>query len=108
MFKIFIRRSDGPRVSFQQLDGGGEREVKGGEDVGEGATGPREVNDQVLTDTEADFEGSEISEIDWEEIDRQFEEQRLPGQSYDDFLKTFPKLVKLNKYQCDEDCESDY
>ena len=53
-------------------------------------------------------ESSEISEIDWEEKDRQFEEQRLPGQSYDDFLKTFPKLVKLNKYQCDEDCESDY
>ena len=103
-----IRRSDGPQVSFQQLDGGGESEVKG-----EGTTGPGEVNDQVLTDIEADFEGyesesSEISEIDWEEKDRQFEEQRLPGQSYDDFLKTFPKLVKLNKYQCDEDFESDY
>ena len=80
-----IRRSDGPQVSFQQLDGGGESEVKGAEDVGEGTTGPGEVNDQVLTDPEADFEGSEtyrdesecseISQIDWEEIDRQFEEK---------------------------------
>ena len=72
------------------------------------------MNDQVLTDTEADFEGyeseySDIFDIDWEEIGRQFEERRLPGQSYDDFLKTVPKIiVKLNKYQCDEDCESDY
>ena len=96
------------------MDGGGESEVKGGEDGGEETTGPGEVKDQVLTDTEADFEGyesesSDLSEIDWEEIHRQFEEQRLPGQSYDDFLKTVPEIiVKLNKYQCDEDCESDY
>ena len=38
------------------------------------------MNDQVFTDTEADFEDSEsecseISEIDWEEIDGQFEEK---------------------------------
>ena len=118
----FIRRSDGPRVSFQQLDGGGEREVKGGDDAGEGATGPGEVNDQVLTDTEADFEGSQSeysdmeSSIYWEEIDRQYEERRLPGQSFDDFLKTVPKIARLNKwladvsnkYLSDEDCESDY
>ena len=75
-----IRRSDGPQVSFQQLDGGGESKVKGAEDVGEGTTGPGEVNNQVLTDTEADFEGyeseySDISDIDWEEIGRKFEER---------------------------------
>ena len=88
------------------MDGGGKSEVKGGEDGGEETTGPGEVNDQVLTDTEADFEGdeSEYSDIDWEEIDRQYEERRLPGQSYEDFLKTVPRL---NKYQCDEDCDSD-
>ena len=120
----FIRRSDGPRVSFQQLDGGGEREVKGGDDAGEGATGPGEVNDQVLTDTEADFEGSQSeysdmeSSIDWEEIDRQYEERRLPGQSFDDFLIDMARdgderLNKwladaTNKYLSDEDCDSDY
>ena len=107
-----IGRSDCNRASFQQLDGGGENEVKGGEDGGEETTGPGEVNDQVLT--EADFEGdeseySDISEdIDWEEIDRQYEERRLPGLSYDDFLKTVPRIAKLNKYQSDEDCDSDY
>ena len=95
------------------LDGGGESEVKGGEDGGEETTGPGEVNDQVLTDTEADFEGdesefSDISDIDWEEIDRQYEERRLPGQSYEDFLKTVPRIAKLNKYQSDKDCDSDY
>ena len=82
------------------MDGGGESEVKGGEDEGEETTGPGEVNDQVLSDPEADFEGSEsecseTSQIDWEEIDRQFEEQRLPGQSYDDFLKTVPKIKAI-------------
>ena len=105
-----IGRSDSNRASFQQLDGGGENEVKGGEHGGEETTGPGEVNHQVLTDTEADFEGdeSEYSDIDWEEIDRQYEERRLPGQSYEDFLKTVPRIAKLNKYQSDEDCDSDY
>ena len=68
-----------------------------------------EVNNQVLTATEAVFEGdeSEYSDIDWEEIDRQYEERRLPGQSYEDFLKTVPKIAELNKYEnCDSD--SDY
>ena len=89
------------------MDGGGESEVKGGEDGGEETTGPGEVNDQVLTDTEGDFEGdeSEYSDIDWEEIDRQYEEQRLvTGLSYQDFLNTVPKLVELKKY---ENCTSD-
>ena len=106
------------------MDGGGEREVKGGDDAGEGATWPGEVNDQVLTDTEADFEGSQSeysdmeSSIDWEEIDRQYEERRLPGQSFDDFLIDMARdgderLNKwladaTNKYLSDEDCESDY
>ena len=106
------------------MDGGGEREVKGGDDAGEGLTGPGEVNDQVLTDTEADFEGSQSeysdmeSSIDWEEIDRQYEERRLPGQSFDDFLIDMARdgderLNKwladaTNKYLSDEDCESDY
>ena len=64
------------------MDGGGESEVKGGEDGGEETTEPGEVNDQVLTDTVADFEGDESeysdieSNIDWEEIDRQYEEWR--------------------------------
>ena len=120
----FIRRSDGPRVSFQQLDGGGEREVKGGDDAGEGLTAPGEVNDQVLTDTEADFEGTQSefsdmeSSIDWGEIDRLYYERSLPGQSFDDFLVDMArdgdeKLNKwladaTNKYLSDEDCESDY
>ena len=83
-----IRRSDGHRVSFLQLDGVKESEVKGGGDVGEGVNGPKEVHDQDLTGTGDDFEGSETyrdesecSEIDWEEIDRRFEEKGLPGQS---------------------------
>ena len=70
-----------------------------------------EVNNQVLTATEAVFEGDEseysdsVSEIDWEEIDRQYEEQRpVMGLSYQDFLKTVPRL---NEYQCDEDSDSD-
>ena len=105
------------------MDGGGEREVKGGDDAGEGLTGPGEVNDQVLTDTEADFEGSQSeysdmeSSIDWKEIDRQYEERRLPGQPFDDFIKTVPKIARLNKWLAladnnvvlsDEDCKSDY
>ena len=56
--------------------------------VGEGVTGPEEVHDQDLTGPGDDFEGSETyrdesecSEIDWEEIDRRFEEKGLPGQS---------------------------
>ena len=55
------------------------------------------------------------SSNDWEEIDRQYEERRLPGQSFDDFLKTVPKIARLNKWLADnnvvlsdEDCKSDY
>ena len=73
-----------------------------------------EVNDQVLTATGTVFEGDESeysdieSLIDWEEIHRQYEEQRLvTGLSYQDFLKTVPKIAALNKYEnCDSD--SDY
>ena len=82
--------------------------------MGEGVNGPEEVHGLDLIDPGADFEGSEtyrdesecsdISQIDWEEIDRQFEEQRLPGQSYDEFLKTVPKIKAINEqYDQDQD-----
>ena len=111
----FIGRSDKNRFSFQQLDGGGEHEAKGGEDGGGRSTGPGEVNDQVLPATGAVFEGDESeysdseSLIDWEKIDRQYEEQRLvtPGLSYQDFLKTVPELVELENCTSDSDSDSD-
>ena len=63
-----------------------------------------EVNDQVLTATGTVFEGDESeysdieSLIDWEEIHRQYEEQRLvTGLSYQDFLKTVPKIAAFEQ-----------
>jgi hypothetical protein len=130
-----IGRSDRNRFSFQQLDGGGEHEAKGGEDGGGRSTGPGEGNDQVLPATGAVFErqepgsymvfegdeleimrkvihesewsDSESGLIDWGKIDRQYEEQRrvTPGLSYQDFLKTVPELVELEN--CTSDSDSD-
>ena len=124
-----IGRSDRNRFSFQQLDGGGEHEAKGGEDGGGRSTGPGEGNDQVLPATGAVFERqepgsymvfegdeleimrkviheSESSDcecdlIDWKKIDRQYKEKRLVtfGLSYQDFLKTVPELGELK--QCE-------
>ena len=112
-----IGRPDSNRASFLQLDGGGGYEAKGGEDGGGRSTGPGEGNGQVLPATGAVFEGDESKYsdsdsdsglIDWEKIDRQYEEQRLvtPGLSYQDFLKTVPELVELEN--CTSDSYSDF
>ena len=41
-----------------------------------------------------------IGPVDWDEI----EEQGLPGQSYEEFLKTVPKLKAIDE-QYEQDCD---
>jgi hypothetical protein len=114
-----IGRSDRNRFSFQQLDGGGEHEAKGGEDEGGRSTNQvlpatgaymvfegdeLEIMRKVIHDDESESSDCECDLIDWKKIDRQYKEKRLVtlGLRYQDFLKTVPELGKLKQCEiCD-------
>ena len=73
----------------------------------EGGGGVEKLFGQNPFEQHLSFHGSsltECSEIDWDKVDRQFEEQGLPGQSYEEFLKTVPKLKAIDE-QYEQDCD---